>query len=60
MEESESMVDNTEHLKEWRPLDGESQIFDREKKGLVNNDGTPVDHLSNDGTPVDHAVRCEI
>ena len=34
MEESESMVDNTEHLKEWRSLDGESQVFDREKNRL--------------------------
>ena len=52
------MGDNTEHLKEWGSLDGESgQVFDREKSKPLNK---LFIHLSKDGTPVDHAIRCEI
>ena len=36
IEDSERMVDNTEHLKGWGLLDDESQAFDREKKRLIN------------------------
>ena len=52
MEESESMGDNPEHLKEWRLLDGASQVFDREKNRLIN-------YISIFPTTV-RRVRCEI